>query len=143
MIIEHRGGKTALFCIARNQLHIDGSRSRQSYGPEDWVEGLIESFATFLLLTRGCLPFSPFSQGLILFNSKVMFRSDFRRKVCDSQGAYKEIRGRPQRGRSGRQDGGLQETKPLQLSCYGAASGGVQLFVGRNEDNCLSKRSFE
>jgi len=40
------------------------------------------------------------------------------------------------RGQNGRQDGGLQATKPLQLSCYGAAGSGVQLFVRRVEDNC-------
>jgi hypothetical protein len=35
-----------------------------------------------------------------------------------------------------RQDGGLQATKPLQLSCYRAAGSGVQLSVRRVEDNC-------
>jgi hypothetical protein len=35
-----------------------------------------------------------------------------------------------------RRDGGLQATKPLQLSCYRAAGSGVQLFVRGVEDNC-------
>jgi hypothetical protein len=34
------------------------------------------------------------------------------------------------------QGGGLQATKPLQLSCYRAAGSGVQLSVRRVEDNC-------
>src|SRR5882762_4978847 len=35
-----------------------------------------------------------------------------------------------------RRDGGLQATKPLQLSCNRAAGSGVQLSVRRVEDNC-------
>src|SRR6267378_722253 len=35
-----------------------------------------------------------------------------------------------------RRDGGLQATKPLQLSCNRAAGSGVQFSVRRVEDNC-------
>ena len=41
-----------------------------------------------------------------------------------------------------RQDGGLQATKPLQLSCYCAAHSGVQLFVRRIEDKLLRHSYF-
>ncbi len=37
-----------------------------------------------------------------------------------------------------RRDGGLQATKPLQLSCYRAAGSGLQLSVRRVEDNYRS-----
>jgi len=66
------------------------------------------------------------------------------RPIIPSAGPRSRLRGkvtrRPlhtaRRGQNGRQDGGLQATKPLQLSCYGAAGSGVQLFVRRVEDNC-------